>query len=127
MAEYQPQPYDPNNVPQQPVQQPAPQPQQPVYYDQQQQQPYQQPQGQTKSATVLIVLSVLEILFAGGLLAIIPLVFSIQANSAYKAGDIVTGDSKAKTAKIFLVVFLVIAILAYVYLFAMGGYEALYG
>ena len=113
MADYQP--YDPGNVPQQ---QPYQQPQQPY----QQQQPQQ-----TKSATALIVLSILEILFAGGLLAIIPLVFSIQANSAYKMGDIATGDAKGKTAKIFLIIFAVLAVISYVYLFAFGGYAALYG
>ena len=116
MADYQP--YDPGNVPQQ---QPYQQPQQPY-----QQQPYQ-PQQPTKSATALIVLSILEILFAGGLLAIIPLVFSIQANSAYKMGDIATGDAKGKTAKIFLIIFAVLAVISYVYLFAFGGYEVLYG
>ena len=68
-----------------------------------------------------IVLSVLEILFLGGLLGIIPLVFAIQANSAYKLGDIAGGDAKAKTAKTALIVVAVIGILIYIAMFAMGG------
>ena len=91
---------------------------------QQAQQPQYTAQGQgapAKSATVYIVLSVLEILFLGGLLGIIPLVFAIQANSAYKLGDIAGGDAKAKTAKTALIVVAVIGILIYIAMFAMGG------
>ena len=103
------------------AQQPTPaQAQEPV----QAQQPQYTAQGQgapAKSATVYIVLSVLEILFLGGLLGIIPLVFAIQANSAYKLGDIAGGDAKAKTAKTALIVVAVIGILIYIAMFAMGG------
>ena len=74
-----------------------------------------------KSATTLIVLSILEILFLGGLFAIIPLVFAVQANSAYKMGDIAGGDAKAKTAKIALIVIAAIGVLLLVWMFAMGG------
>ena len=110
-----------------------PQPyQQPQF--QQQQQPYQQPQfaqpqyaqQQPKNATTYIVLSVLEFLFLGGLLAIIPFVFAIQANSAYSAGDIAGGDAKANTAKTALIVVAVIGVVIYLGLFAMGGCAALY-
>ena len=110
------------------VQQPqAQQPQQPqVQQPQVQQAQYQQaqyaPQGApAKSATVLIVLSVLELLFLGGLFAIIPLVFSIQANSAYKVGDIVGGDAKAKTAKTALIIIAIVGVVSYIALIAMGG------
>jgi hypothetical protein len=138
-------PYQPQQQPYQPQQQPyQPQPQQQPYQPQQQpyqpqqqygQQPYdsqfgQQPYGQqyppqyngvqTKSATTLIVLSILEILFLGGLLAIIPLVFAIQANSAYKMGDIMTGDAKAKTAKTALIVIAIVAVVLYAIVIATG-------
>ena len=107
-------------APEPPYQQPA----QPQPY---QQSAYQQPYGQApaKSATMLIVLSVLEFLFCGGLLAIIPLVFAIQASSAYKVGDIAGGDAKAKTAKTALIIVLVIALAAYVALVGFGGCSAL--
>ena len=120
---------DQNNI--QPESQQAQEPQQaqqpaPVQETQpaQAQQPQYTAQGQgapAKSATVYIVLSVLEILFLGGLLGIIPLVFAIQANSAYKLGDIAGGDAKAKTAKTALIVVAVIGILIYIAMFAMGG------
>ena len=109
--------------------------QQPQAYQQPQQgyqQSYQQPQmggypqQPTKSGTVYIVLSVLELLFCGGLFAIIPLVFSIQANTAYKMGDNVTGDAKAKSAKIALIVILAVGILAIFAVVAMGGLSAMY-
>ena len=109
--------YAPQGQPQQQQQYYAPQgqmPQQPQYAAQAQGAP-------AKSATTYIVLSVLEILFLGGLLGIIPLVFSIQANSAYKLGDIAGGDAKAKTAKTALIVVAVIGILIFIAMFAMGG------
>lgn len=92
-------------------------------------QPYQQPayqQQAPKSATMLIVLSVLEFLFCGGLLAIIPLVLAIQAGSAYSAGNIAGGDAKAKSAKTALIVVLAIGIVAYVGLFGLGTCSAMY-
>ena len=107
------------------------QPYQQQYQQPYQQQPYQQPYQQqyaaapAKSATTLIILSVLEFLFCGGLFAIIPLVFAIQANSAYNMGDIAGGDAKAKTAKTALIIILCVGILAYVALFALGGIAAL--
>ena len=135
--------YDSNQQPQQQYQ-PEQQQYQPQYQDQQQYQQYQQQQYQqpyqqqyqqpyqqqyaaapAKSATTLIILSVLEFLFCGGLFAIIPLVFAIQANSAYNMGDIAGGDAKAKTAKTALIIILCVGILAYVALFALGGIAAL--
>ena len=119
------QPADPYGQ-QQAYQQPYQQPQQQAY-----QQPYQQPQQypgqQPKSATTLIVLSVLEILFCGGLLAIIPLIFAIQANSAYNMGDIAGGDAKAKTAKTALIIILVVGIVFTIAFFALGGFAMLQG
>ena len=118
--------------PQQGYQQPQQGYQQPQQVYQQPQQGYQQPpmggypQQPAKSATALIVLSVLELLFCGGLFAIIPLVFSVQANTAYKMGDNVAGDAKAKSAKIALIVILAVGIVAIIALFAMGGLSALY-
>lgn len=64
-----------------------------------------------KSTTALIVLSVLEIMFFGGLLGIIPLIFAIQANSSYSMGDDITGDAKAKTAKTALIVIAIIGVI----------------
>ena len=120
--QYQQQPYQ-----QQPYQQPYQQQYQQQPYQQQYQQPYQQQYAAApaKSATTLIILSVLEFLFCGGLFAIIPLVFAIQANSAYNMGDIAGGDAKAKTAKTALIIILCVGILAYVALFALGGIAAL--
>ena len=128
--------YDSNQQPQQQYQPEQQQYQQQQYQQQQYQQPYQQQQYQqpyqqqyaaapAKSATTLIILSVLEFLFCGGLFAIIPLVFAIQANSAYNMGDIAGGDAKAKTAKTALIIILCVGILAYVALFALGGIAAL--
>ena len=111
--------------PQQYAQQSQMQPQQQYYAPQGQmpQQQYYAPQGApAKSATALIVLSVLELLFLGGLFAIIPLVFSVQANSAYKLGDIAGGDAKAKNAKIALIVIAAVGVLALIALFATGGF-----
>ena len=107
--------------PQQQYAQPQPQPQ-PQYVQPQ----YVQQGAPAKSATTLIVLSVLEILFLGGLFAIIPLVFSIQANSAYKIGDIAGGDAKAKTAKTALIVIAVVCVVLLVILFATGGFAFMY-
>lgn len=116
---------------QQPYQQDYQQPyQQQPYQQQQYQQPYQQPMQQyqapqpgapAKSATTLIVLSVLEIIFLGGLFAIIPLVFAVQANSAYSVGDYVTGDAKAKTAKTALIVVAVVAVVLLVLVFGLAA------
>lgn len=107
------QPYqDPSAGQQQPYQQ---QPYQQAY----QQQPYGQ--APAKSATMLIVLSVLEFLFCGGLLAIIPLVFAIQASSAYSAGNVELGDAKAKTAKTALIIILIVGLCAYFALFGVGA------
>ena len=99
-----------------PYQQPA---QLPTYQPTYQQQTYQAP---AKSATSLIVCSVLEFLFCGGLLAIIPFIFAIQANSAYKAGDIAGGDVKAKNAKTALIVILIVGIVCYAVLFGIGAF-----
>ena len=108
----------PYQTPAQTYQQPYDQQyQQPYQQQPYQQQPYQQAGASGKSATTLIILSVLEIIFLGGLLAIIPLVFSIQANSAYNAGDIVTGDAKAKTAKTALIVIAIVAVVLLVLVF----------
>ena len=114
-----------------PVQQPAfdtpvqPAVQQPYQQPVQQQPVYQQPYNQApaKSATVYIVCSVLEFLFCGGLFAIIPLIFSIQAGSAYKSGDIAGGDAKAKNAKTALIVVLIVGIVAYAAVFGLGGLD----
>ena len=94
-------------------------------------QPYQQPyrqsydQAPAKSATTLIVLSVLEFLFCGGLLAIIPFVLAIQASSAYNAGDIAGGDAKASSAKTALLVILIVGLVIYFALFGMGMCSAM--
>ena len=109
----------------QPYQQPYQQPEQPQPY---QQPAYQQPYGQApaKSATMLIVLSVLEFLFCGGLLAIIPFIFAIQANSAYNLGNIEAGDAKAQTAKTALIIILVVGLCAYFALFGLGACSAIF-
>ena len=68
----------------------------------------------------------LEILFCGGLLAIIPLIFSIQANSAYNAGDIATGDAKCKTAKMALIIIPIVVIVLLIILAATGALSGAY-
>lgn len=122
------QPQDPQQgYQQQPVQQQQYQQQyqQPVYQQPYQQQ-YAQPGVPAKSATALIVLSVLEFLFLGGLLAIIPFVFALQASSAYRVGDVVNGDAKARISKISLIIIAVLGIVLYIALFALGGLAILY-
>ena len=116
------QPQQQYSQPQQQYGQPQQQYGQPQYAQPQ----YAQPGAPVKSATLYIVLSVLEILFLGGLFAIIPLVFSIQANTAYKIGDVVTGDAKVKNAKIALIVIAAIGVLLYIALFTMGGAALFY-
>ena len=69
----------------------------------------------------MIVLSVVEILLWGGLFAIIPLVFAVQANSAYKIGDIAKGDAKAKTAKTALIIIAVVMLVLVIALVATGA------
>ena len=116
------QPQQQYGQPQQQYGQPQQQYGQPQYAQPQ----YAQPGAPVKSATLYIVLSVLEILFLGGLFAIIPLVFSIQANTAYKIGDVVTGDAKVKNAKLALIVIAAIGVLLYIALFTMGGAALFY-
>ena len=69
-------------------------------------------------STLCIVLSIIEIVVAGGLLAIIPLVFSIQYKSAYAAGDIATAEAKHKTARTLLIVFGILGIICDIFAFS---------
>lgn len=127
MAEYDYNQQQGGYPPQQPYQQQYQQPQQQPYQQQPYQQQYQQPQqygvAPAKSATTLIVLSVVEIILWGGLFGIIPLVFAVQANSAYSAGDIVTGDAKSKNAKTALIA-VAIAMLALFAIVIAGSFMA---
>lgn len=91
------------------------------YQQQQYQKQFQQPQQPVKSATTLIVLSIVELVLWGGLFAIIPLVFAVQANTAYKLGDIATGDAKSKTAKTALIVIAIAVLVLFIVVIA-GGF-----
>jgi len=94
-----------------------PQYQQPQYQQAQYQQPYggqqyysTQPAPFPNNSTTYIVLSVLEFLFCGGLLAIIPFIFSLQYRDAYLQGNYDLAAQKKKTAKTALIVILAIGI-----------------
>lgn len=106
----------------------------PYAYQQQPGQQWQQPYGNQQYApvppapfennsTMYIVLSVLEFLFCGGLLAIIPFVFSLQYRDAYITGNFDQAAVKKKNAKVSLIVVLAVSlalmILSFVLLFAM--------
>ena len=85
--------------------------QQPQYQQAQYQQPYStQPAPFPNNSTTYIVLSVLEFLFCGGLLAIIPFIFSLQYRDAYLQGNYDLAAQKKKTAKTALIVILAIGI-----------------
>ena len=91
--------------------------QQAQYQQAQYQQPYggqqyysTQPAPFPNNSTTYIVLSVLEFLFCGGLLAIIPFIFSLQYRDAYLQGNYDLAAQKKKTAKTALIVILAIGI-----------------
>lgn len=109
----------PNNPYQPPYQQ---QPyQQQAYQQQYQQQQYQQqPYVEVPDrSTMYIVLSILEILFCGGLIAIIPLVFSVQYKTAFSNGDMVSAKAREKSARIWLIVALCVGIVALIFTISM--------
>ena len=128
---------------QQPMNNAAPQPfydgQQPQQYQQQPQQyqqqpqPYAYPQQQQYAAapiednsTMFIVFSIIEIVM-GGLLAIVPLVYSIKFKDAMKMNDFAGAISAHHTAKIWLIVMLVLIIVIFVVAFAVGFLGAISG
>lgn len=59
-----------------------------------------------------LALSLIEMILCGNIFGLIALIMIILANSAYKAGDEVSGASKLKTCKVLLIVGLVTSILA---------------
>lgn len=69
-------------------------------------------------STMYTIIAVLEIIFAGGLLAIIPLVMSIQYKNAYASGDMMKAAQKEKSARIALIVVGIIGILATIAVFS---------
>ena len=92
-----------------------------------QQQPFQQqPYNNVSPAAAAVpnrsntytIIAVLEIIFAGGLLAIIPLIMSIQYKNAYNSGDMVKAAQKEKSTRIALIVVGIIGILATIALFS---------
>lgn len=110
-----PQPYQ---APQQPYQTDAP------YYGQPApQQPWDGTTAKDDS-TLFIILSVLEICFAGGLFGIIPLVFSIMYKSALDAGDMIGAEKNRRYAKISLIVIICVmaalALIAFILLMVFG-------
>ena len=111
---YQEQPYQ-QPYQQQPYQQPY---QQPMY-----QQPYQAPVKD--NSTLYIVISVLEIIFLGGVFAIIPLVYSIQYKNALSAYNFPLAEDKSKMAVRWLIIApciaIVIGIIAMIYIFSVAG------
>lgn len=118
-AQQAPQPYA-----QQPQQQYA---QQPYAQQQYAQQPYAQPQyaqtytqapaGFQDKTTMQIVFAVLEFLFLGGLLAIIPFVFTMQAKSAITAGNYAEATAKQATAQKALIIIAIVSLLLWILFF----------
>ena len=113
---------------QQPVQQVQPVQQYQQPYDQQYQ-PYQQPYYSEPpvkdNSGVYILIAILEIIFLGGLFAIIPLVFAIQMRGAISRGDWATAEAKGKSAKMWLIIAPVIAIVILIIGFASGAYSSM--
>ncbi len=68
------------------------------------------PAGIEDKSTMFIVLSVLEFLFCGGLVAIWPFVMSLNYKSAVERGDAAAAQAKHKSARTALIVTLVIGI-----------------
>ena len=91
-----------------------PQGYQPVYV--------QQPHN---NAILYIVLSIVEILFWGGIFGVIPLIFSLLAYSAYNSGNIAEGQAKERNAKIALIAvaagFALLFVAAFIFFLALGG------
>lgn len=119
---YQPQPqqFQQPPVQQAPVQQPPMQQQSPMQQPPMQQpSPYQTPvqAAPPDKSTTCIVISVLEIIFAGGFLSIIPLVFSVMYKNAYAAGDYVRAEKNHKTARILLIIFGILGIIVDIFYF----------
>lgn len=63
-----------------------------------------QPRGDNPTLVTGIVFSIIEIVFVPLLYGIIPLIFTIMANNAWKSGDYEDYKSKSHTAKILLIV-----------------------
>lgn len=82
--------------------------QQPQNNGQYQGQP-QMPQGDMPQHGLYMTLSILELLFCNLITGILGLVFTNEANSAYRTGDIATSESKKKSAKMSLIIGAVIS------------------
>lgn len=114
---------------QQPQQQYAQQPYgQPQYAQPQYQysQVYAQPQGvnATNDTGTYIALSILELIFCGWLLAIVPLVYSAQYKDAFTMGDVMKAEEKRVKARNWLIATLIVGIsvplILVVFLFAIA-------
>lgn len=85
----------------------------PYAQPEQPQSPYAQPgnpAGIEDKSTMYIVLSVLEFLFCGGLIAIWPFVMSLNYKSAVERGDAADAQAKRKSARTALIVTLILGI-----------------
>lgn len=91
-------------------------------YDQQYQQPYGQPVIEDKSGMFTLI-AILEILFLGGLFAIIPLVFARQYKGALNMGDWERAEQKKKATKTWLIICPCIAIVVLLLAYATGVYS----
>ena len=73
------------------------------------------PAGFKNYLTINIVLLVFSLLCGGGcigaILSTVGIVMAAQAKSAFEAGDLVTAESKAKVAKIMMIVAMIICII----------------
>ena len=83
--------------------------QQPQNNGQYQGQPQMPPQGDMPQHGLYMTLSILELLFCNLITGILGLVFTNEANSAYRIGDIATSESKKKSAKMSLIIGAVIS------------------
>lgn len=66
-------------------------------------------------------LSIAEMLCCGGIFGLIALIMTILGNNAYKAGDTMGGESKMKTAKILLIVGVIVGVLASIFVCVVYG------
>jgi len=86
--------------------------------------------GGDVNTTLPLILNIVGALFCGGtcvgfILAIVGIVFAVQAGNAKNAGDIATAQSKAKTSMLMAIITIVLGVvggIAYGILMAVAGH-----
>lgn len=81
-------------------------------YNQQMNQPLQNPKAPW--FVTYLILSILELFCCNQITGVIALVFIIMGNSAYQAGQMLDAENKRKTAKLSLIIGLILGILIYI-------------